>query len=155
MRFEKPHDALLYYASPADETTQNKPLSYRAERENSKEKYPVQVTTDAETDCLSYQLAIGTPSQKRSRFQRSYGLFRSHGTEANGLGSSQSANVLRHTTVPPRHWEYVTSDKRLASFNTSQWSVDEKPEIRTLVDQGFFYTGNSIDLAIFLCLCYN
>lgn len=144
MRCQTPHGALLYDVSPLDKTTQQQ-LSYRSERENSQEKYPVQVTTDAEADGLSYQLAISTPSQGRYRFQGSYSFLRSPGNEASG--SNQSANVARHSTVPPRHWEYMTSGKRLASFNTSQWPLDEKPDIRTLVDQGFFFTGNLIDLA--------
>ncbi|XP_053385331.1 E3 ubiquitin-protein ligase XIAP-like isoform X2 [Mercenaria mercenaria] len=67
----------------------------------------------------------------------------------------QSSNLPRDSGafVPsvPRYVDYITNEKRLSTFQTTKWLVNEKPDRGILADLGFFYTGREDLVRCYVC----
>lgn len=152
VRCQNPEENLEYTVLPQDGTKFNNP-SFPVQRESSIEKYPVQATTDDEADGPS-TLAINTPSLYGSHDTRVTSTYSYNSASATNVGnrqaSKQSMDIDRSAT-PPRYRDYETSGKRLSSFKTPRWFASEKPDVSTLVDHGFFFTGREDLVRCYQC----
>ncbi|XP_053385329.1 baculoviral IAP repeat-containing protein 7-A-like [Mercenaria mercenaria] len=132
-------------------------------QQNNKDKYPIQAT-DVDTDCPSMQMAISSQSMFSrhgetslpSGFSYQTGNASSSTVHAttfaqNSQSSSQSRDLNAFNQTVPRYADYMTYEKRLSSFQTTKWNINEKPNRGTLVGLGFFYTGREDLVRCYVC----
>jgi hypothetical protein len=155
-------------AYPLDNADYCKPLYPSSERSNVvKESKPIQATDSGIDSVDSSLLATNFTPQNRlglaSRFQSTDSI--TYGGPSSGNPSlavstdgylsslyrpgrenihfNATSRVDDTTYIPkqPKYPDYVLQATRSSSFQSQKWEVSCKPEIRTLVAFGFFYTG--------------
>ncbi|XP_053383091.1 E3 ubiquitin-protein ligase XIAP-like isoform X2 [Mercenaria mercenaria] len=142
-------------------------------------KYPIQAT-DVDTDCQSMQMAVSAWSIFSRRGETSVPSVVSYqsgnasssavnasssAVNASSSGSACSSTVDASTTqslsqsrdsvafIPavPRYADFMTLEKRLSTYQTTKWQVNEKPDRGILADLGLFFTGR--DDLVKCCMC--
>ncbi|XP_045189649.1 baculoviral IAP repeat-containing protein 7-like [Mercenaria mercenaria] len=172
---------VIYCVCPVDKPTYSNPLFPSSENNTVKESKPVQAsdhetdTLDSAVIAINisthYKPAYGTNLQNLNQPYRS-ALSSDISTSSPPLNvctSSQSQNVSerRHSTFngssqvalnsstyvpkPPRYPDNASLVNRMSTFQYRLWDVNNKPDIRTLTEYGFFYTGNGDLVRCFQC----
>ncbi|XP_053390367.1 E3 ubiquitin-protein ligase XIAP-like [Mercenaria mercenaria] len=127
--------------------------------QTAEDKYPIQAT-DVDTDCPSMQMAVSAQSMFSRRGETSLpsGVsYQSGHISSSAVNapftqrSSQSRDSVAFIPAVPRYADYMAYGKRLSTYQTTKWLVNEKPDRGILADLGFFFTGRDDLVRCYMC----
>ncbi|XP_053383093.1 baculoviral IAP repeat-containing protein 8-like [Mercenaria mercenaria] len=111
-------------------------------------------------DCPSMQMVVSAPSMFSRRGEASvpsgasyrFGNASSSAVDASFTQrSSQSRDSVAFIPAVPRYVDYMTYEKRLSTYQTTKWQVNEKPDRGILADLGFFFTERDDLVRCYMC----
>ncbi|XP_060571730.1 uncharacterized protein LOC132729905, partial [Ruditapes philippinarum] len=146
--------------------------SYENPSHPSTDKYPTQVT-DTDVDCLSmevtpsaryrftaqessvpsvsYSFSPTSASSRSNTFTTSYSSSEAIAASSPSPHSSHQSESGLPLNCSPKYVQYMTLASRLNTFRSSNWLVNEKPDINTFANQGMFFTGREDLVRCFVC----
>lgn len=116
-----------------------------------KESKPIQATDHGTDTPDSSQIATNFTSGNRPILATSFQRRNSSTYVRPNLSSNAplQGDTVAYIPKPPRYPDYVLQTGRTSSFQSRLWDASNKPEVRTLVAFGFFFTGITNFIFIF------